>query len=70
MVRRWLKRLILWALGDDQTAQEQYATKIFSEWLNGRRIDMSDVTLWTLYREGVAYQNKMALAQIPDLCAI
>lgn len=35
MVRRWLKRLILWALGGDQTAQEQYATKIFSEWLNG-----------------------------------
>lgn len=35
MVRRWLKRLILWALGEDQTAQEQYATKIFNEWLNG-----------------------------------
>lgn len=35
MVRRWLKRLILWALGDGQTAQEQYATKIFNEWLNG-----------------------------------
>lgn len=35
MVRRWLKRLILWALLDDQTAQEQYATKIFNEWLNG-----------------------------------
>lgn len=35
MVRRWLKRLILWALRDDQTAQEQYATKIFNEWLNG-----------------------------------
>ena len=35
MVRRWLKRLILWALGDDQTAQEQYATQIFNEWLNG-----------------------------------
>lgn len=35
MVRRWLKRLILWALGDEQTAQEQYTTKIFSEWLNG-----------------------------------
>ena len=35
MVRRWLKRLILWALGDDQTAKEQDATKIFNEWLNG-----------------------------------
>ena len=35
MVRRWLKRLILWALWDDQTSQEQYATKIFNEWLNG-----------------------------------
>ena len=38
MVRRWLRKLILWALDDEITAdvkQEQTAQKIFSEWLNG-----------------------------------
>lgn len=38
MVKRWLRKLILWALGDDTAAeavQEQTAQKIFSEWLNG-----------------------------------
>lgn len=38
MVKRWLRKLILWALGDettDEAVQEQTAQKIFSEWLNG-----------------------------------
>lgn len=38
MVRRWLRKLILWALGDDaptDAKQEQTAQKIFNEWLNG-----------------------------------
>ena len=38
MVKRGLRKLILWALGDETTAeevQEQTAQKIFSEWLNG-----------------------------------
>lgn len=38
MVKRWLRKLVLWALGDETTAevvQEQTAQKIFSEWLNG-----------------------------------
>lgn len=38
MVKRWLRKLILWALGDETTAevvQGQTAQKIFSEWLNG-----------------------------------
>ena len=30
--------------------------------LTARRIDMSDVTLWTLYQEGVAYHNKMGFS--------
>nr|DAG80287.1 MAG TPA: hypothetical protein [Caudoviricetes sp.]DAU71679.1 MAG TPA: hypothetical protein [Caudoviricetes sp.] len=36
MVRKWLRKLILWALGDTaEVVQEQTAQKIFSEWLNG-----------------------------------
>lgn len=35
MVRKWLRKLILWALGGDAEPQEQFIRQVFSEWLNG-----------------------------------